>query len=177
MSTEWKVSGTYFEACDCEAACPCVFTSAPSAGFCTVLLAWHVTSGRFGDVVLDGLNAVLAAHAPGHMLKGGWKVALYVDERADEKQRAGLAAVFSGQGGGHLAGLAPLISEVLGVKPVPIQYEENGKKRRLTIPGIAQSEIAAIPGQGGADVTINNHPFTAVPGHAAVVGKSTGVSY
>src|SRR5271169_6364328 len=111
------------------------------------------------------------------MLKGGWKVALYVDERADQKQRDALAAVFSGQAGGHLAALGPLIAEVLGVKAVPIRYEEEGKKRRLSIPGIAESEIVAVPGQGGADVTISNHPFTAVPGFPAVVGKSTKVSY
>lgn len=30
MTTEWKVSGTYFEACNCDVACPCVFTSAPA---------------------------------------------------------------------------------------------------------------------------------------------------
>ncbi len=177
MAADWKVSGTYFEACNCEAACPCVFTSAPTAGSCTVLLAWHVTSGKFGDTALDGLNAALAAYSPGHMLKGGWKVALYVDERGDQKQRDALAAVFSGQGGGHLAALGPLIAQVLGVKAVPIHYQENGKKRHLSIPGIAESEIAALPGQGGADVTLNNHPFTAVPGYPAVVGKSTKVTY
>jgi hypothetical protein len=177
MSTDWKVSGTYFEACSCEVTCPCVFTSAPSSGSCQVLLAWHVTSGRHGDVTLDGLNAALAGHAPGHMLKGGWKVALYLDERADEKQRGALAAVFSGQGGGHLAALGPLIAEVLGVKAVPIRYEEDGKKRRLSIPGIAESQVTALAGQGGADVTITNHPFTAVPAYPAVVAKSTKVTY
>jgi hypothetical protein len=177
MAADWKVSGTYFEACNCEAACPCVFTSAPTSGSCTVLLAWHVTSGKFGDTVLDGLNAALAAYSPGHMLKGGWKVALYIDERGDQKQRDALAAVFSGQGGGHLSALGPLIAQVLGVKAVPIHYQENGKKRHLSIPGIAESEIAALPGQGGADVTLNNHPFTAVPGYPAVVGKSTKVTY
>jgi hypothetical protein len=63
------------------------------------------------------------------------------------------------------------------VKAVPIQYEENGRKRRLSIPGIAESEIAALSGQGGAEVTVNNHPFTVVPGFPAVVSKSTSVTY
>jgi len=177
MAADWKVSGTYFEACNCDVACPCVFTSPPTAGSCTLLVAWHVASGRFGDTVLDGLNAALATYAPENMLKGGWKVALYVDERGDQKQRDALTAVFSGQGGGHLAALGPLIAQVLGVKAVPIQYQENGKKRRLSIRGIAESEIAALPGQGGADVTLSNHPFTVVPGHAAVVSKSTTVTF
>ena len=177
MTTNWKVSGTYFEACNCDAPCPCVFTHAPTTGSCTVLLAWHVAQGEFGDTKLDGLNAALAAFSPGHMLKGGWKVALYVDERGDPSQRDALGAVFSGQAGGHLAALGPLIAEVLGVKAVSILYEANGKKRRLSIPGIAESEIAAIPGQAGADVTLSNHPFTAVPGFPAVIGKSTRLGY
>jgi hypothetical protein len=177
MAADWKVSGTYFEACNCDVTCPCVFRSAPTTGSCTLLVGWHVSSGKFGDTVLDGLNAALAVYSPGHMLEGGWKVALYVDERGDQKQRDALAAVFSGQGGGHIANVGPLIGQVLGVKAVPIQYEENGKKRHLSIPGIAEWEIAALSGQGGADVTVSNHPFTIVPGFPAVVGKSTQVAY
>lgn len=177
MATKWKVSGTYFEACNCDAACPCVFTSAPTAGSCTVLIAWHVDKGSYADAVLDGFNTVLAAHSPGHMLKGGWKVALYVDERANSQQRDALTAVFSGQAGGHLSALGPLIGEVLGVKAVPIRYEEEGRKRRFSIPGIAESEVAALAGQGDVEVTIKNHPFTAVPGFPAVVAKSTRVHY
>jgi hypothetical protein len=151
--------------------------SAPTAGSCSLLVAWHIDKGSFADVVLDGFNAVLALYSPEHMLKGGFKVALYVDDRANSEQRDALAAVFSGKAGGHMSALGPLIAEVLGVKAVPIQYEENGRKRRLSIPGIAESEIAALSGQGGAEVTVNNHPFTVVPGFPAVVSKSTSVTY
>ena len=59
----------------------------------------------------------MLAHSPGHMKDGDWKVALYVDERADEKQNQALMGIFSGQAGGHIANLAPLISEVLGARP------------------------------------------------------------
>jgi hypothetical protein len=177
MGIAFSVSGTYFETCNCDAACPCIFTNAPTNGDCMLLVAWHIATGTYGDAKLDGLNAALAVYSPGHMLKGGWKVALYVDERADAKQRDALTGVFSGKAGGHLAALGPLIAQVLGVKAVPIHYEEQGKKRRLSIPGIAESETAAIAGQGGADATITNHPFTVVPGFPAVVSKSTKVSY
>jgi hypothetical protein len=37
-----------------------------------------------------------------------WKVALYVDELANHGQQDALTQIFSGQAGGHLAGLAPL---------------------------------------------------------------------
>ena len=172
MADPWKVDGTYFEACNCAAACPCVFTSAPTEGECTVVLAWHIDKGNFGAATLNGLNVALLAHAPGHMLQTKWQVALYLDERANADQQKALGAIFSGQAGGHLAALAPLIGEVLGVKPVPIEFSASGKQRSLRIPKIAEADIEALEGQGGALVTIENHPFTAVPGQPAVVSTS-----
>jgi len=63
-----------------------VFLSPPTSGECTVLLAWHIDQGRFGQIELDGLNSVLAARSPGHMMEVKWKVALYLDERANQSQ-------------------------------------------------------------------------------------------
>jgi hypothetical protein len=172
MSESWNVKGTYFEACNCATACPCVFLSAPTEGQCTVLVAWHIDKGRHGKLALDGLNVALLAHSPGHMLQTKWKVALYLDKTASAEQQKALGAIFSGQAGGHLAVLGPLIGEVLGVKPVTIEYQASGKQRALRIPDIAESEIAALEGQGGALVTISNHPFAVVPGEPAVVANS-----
>ena len=172
MPTSLKIAGSFFEACNCAIACPCVFLSPPTTGDCTLLLAWHIDQGRFGQIDLDGLNAVLAVHSPGHMMETKWKVALYVDERANQNQRDALTQIFSGQAGGHLAGVAPLIGEVLGVKAVPIEYRSEGKRRGLRMGEIADAEIEGLPGQDGGDVTIANHPFTAVPGFPAVVAKS-----
>jgi len=177
MATQWKVSGTYFESCNCNAACPCVFTGPPTDGECSVLLAWHIDKGGYDGVQLDGLNSALFAHTPGHMLQTKWQVALYVDQKANDKQREALTKIFSGQAGGHLANLGPLIGEVLGVKSVAIDYHANGKQRSLTIPKLAQMEIEALAGQGGQDVTLSNIPFTAVPGYAAVVCQSKQLSY
>jgi len=45
MADDWSVSGSYMEACNCEAACPCVMLSPPTSGECTVLLGWHIEKG------------------------------------------------------------------------------------------------------------------------------------
>ena len=100
-------------------------------GNAPVLLAWHIDQGRFGEVDLDGFNTALAVYAPGHMLEVKWKVALYVDERANKGQQDALTQIFSGQAGGHLAGLAPLIGEVLRVKAAPIEYRSRRKTTQL----------------------------------------------
>jgi len=177
MAESWKVTGTYFEACNCAAACPCVFLSAPTEGNCTVVVAWHIDKGNFGKVSLDGLNAALMAHSPGHMMQSKWKVALYLDGRASDEQQQAMGGIFSGKAGGHLAALGPLIGEVLGVRPVAIEYSEKGKQRSLRIHQIAEIEIEALEGQGGALVTVSNHPFTPVPGHPAVVSTSKRMKY
>ncbi len=177
MAGDWSVAGTYMEACNCEAACPCVMLGAPTEGTCTVLVGWHVEEGHFDEVRLDGLNVALAAHVPGHMLRTKWRVALYLDERATEAQRHALGRIFSGQAGGHLAVVAGLIGEVLGVSAKRIDFVMDGKRRRVTIDGIAEAEIQALEGQGGKDVTIENHPLTPVNGFPAVVARSTAARY
>ena len=83
---------------------------------CDVLLAWHVINGSKDGVDLSGLNAVMAVHSPKRMTDGGWKVALYLDDRASAEQSEALGAVFSGGAGGYLADLGPLIGEVAGVE-------------------------------------------------------------
>ena len=172
MPTSWKVAGSYFEACNCDVACPCVFLSPPTSGECTVLLAWHIDHGQFGEISLDEFNTALAAYSPGHMLETKWKVALYVDERANQGQRDALTQIFSGQAGGHLAGLVPLIGEVLGVKAAAMEYRSEGKRRSMRLGDFADAEIEGLSGQDGGDVTITSHPFAPVPGFAAVVAKS-----
>jgi hypothetical protein len=135
------------------------------------LVAWHIDQGRFGQIDLEGLNAALAVHSPGHMLDVKSKVALYVDERANQSQQDALTQIFSGQAG-HLAGLAPLIGEVLGVKTAPIEYRSGGKRRSLRLGDVADAKIEGLRGQDGRDVTIASHPFTVVPAFPAVVAKS-----
>jgi hypothetical protein len=176
MAEAWKVSGTYFEACNCAAACPCVFLSAPTEGECTAIIAWHIDQGSFGGMTLNGLNVAMLAHTPGHMPQTKWNVALYLDEHASADQQKALGGVFSGQAGGHLAVLAPLIGEVMGVKAVPIEYSANGKERSLRIPDIAEVGIEAMGGQGGSLVTIEHHPLTQVPDQPAVVSTSKKLS-
>jgi hypothetical protein len=177
MAVKWTVTGNYFETCNCEAACPCIFLSPPTTGDCTVLIAWHIDNGHFGDVMLDGLNAALAVHSPGHMSQFKWIAALYLDERASTAQKDALTQIFSGQAGGHLAALASFIGEVKGIKSAAIDYQAAGKKRAIRIAGVAEAEIETLQGQGGADVTVANHPLAVAPGNAAVVAKSKRLSY
>ena len=175
--TQWKLEGSYFETCNCEAACPCVFTSPPTEGYCTALVAWHIERGKYDDVSLDGLNVALAVYAPGTMVETRWKAAAYFDERANEAQADALHAIFSGKAGGHPAVLTSFIGEILGAKSVPMHYESAGKKSSLSIPGITEAEIELLEGQGGEPITIAGHPLCIAPGEPVKVARSKSFSF
>src|SRR4029077_14641793 len=93
---QWQLSGDYFENCNCSVVCPCLvskaapLTSRPTEGVCNVPLIFHIESGRYDGIALDGLNVALAIQTPGPMAEGNWSVAAYIAERADDKQTGAL---------------------------------------------------------------------------------------
>lgn len=173
----WNLQGSYFETCNCETACPCVWLKPPTEGNCKLLVAWHIEHGYLNDQALDGLNVALACYSPGHMKDGNWQAALYVDERATDPQFDAIVQIFSGQQGGHPAILMSFVTEVLGMKRVKIDYQEQDGQRRLVIPDIAQAEIESIEGITGGQATINNPPLCVVTSHPTVVARSKNYRY
>lgn len=169
---DWKLSGTYFESCNCNVPCPCVCLSPPSEGECTLLIAWHIDKGYFETISLDGLNIALALYVPGHMLDVKWSAAAFVDERASEEQKDALFKIYSGNAGGYPAVFTSFIGSFLGVRSVAIEYRAEGKTRSLRLGDVGDMELEAIVGYGGADVTVNNPPFCVAPGYPSVVAKS-----
>jgi hypothetical protein len=172
MAKAWKLKGSYFEICNCEAACPCSFLGPPPDGYCTVLVGWHIDQGDFEGMGLDGLNVALVAHSPGHMLETKWKVALYVDDGVADGQRDALTRIFSGQAGGLMEHLAGLIGEVAGVRSVPIVYRSEGRTRSIRIGEVGSATIEAIEGAGDSEVLIRNPPLNLSPGEPLVVARS-----
>jgi hypothetical protein len=148
--TKWRLSGDYFENCNCDVVCPCLvspaapLTARPSQGVCDVALVFHIDKGSYGQVSLDGLNVAVIAHTPGAMGEGNWTAAPYIDERADDQQTAALGAIFGGAEGGPMAAFAPLIATHLPAKKVPIAYAINGKSRSVEIPGIMHMQVEPL---------------------------------
>jgi hypothetical protein len=148
--TNWRLSGDYFENCNCDVVCPCLVSTAPpltarpTQGVCDVALVFHIDKGSYGQVSLDGLNVAVIGHAPGAMADGNWTLGTYIDERADDEQAAALGAIFDGAEGGPMAAFAPLVGKHLGVKKVAIKYAINGKTRAAEIPGIMHMAVEPL---------------------------------
>jgi hypothetical protein len=125
--TNWRVRGSYFEGCNCEAICPCRSVGGrpggPSTyGECFGALSWHVHAGHADGLDLSDLRTVLSLRYYDLVQPSTrWEVVLYVDHRADEQQFDALAAIFVGRAGGSVAELyGPAIGEVRAVRRASI---------------------------------------------------------
>lgn len=160
----FSVEGDYFETCSCDVSCPCIWLGPATQDACDVFLAWHVTRGEKDGVDLSGMNAVMVVHSPKQMTDGGWRVALYLDDRATPEQSEALGAVFSGGAGGHLAALGPLIGEVVGVNPASISFDRAGGALTATVGDVLSMGAEEMVGMDEANPPVIANPlFGAVP--------------
>ena len=148
---QWRLVGDWFDLCSCDIPCPCEFAQPPTNNHCEGVLAWHVRQGHYGDVRLDGLNLVALGTFDGNIWTGEAKnsfMGLFLDERADERQRQALQAIFGGQAGGWPAGFAALIPEMRGIEFAPIEFEVVGDLAswRVEVPGQVVGQAEALTG-------------------------------
>lgn len=144
----WQVAGDYFETCSCTFLCPCLpsnMAARPSSGDCYFAMAFHIDRGRYGSVPLDGLNFAVIGHTPAAMGEGHWSVGVIVDEHATKEQRDALAAIGSGEAGGPMAAVGPLVERVLGVEARPFTFKKDGMKRSLSVPGALEQSLEGVP--------------------------------
>jgi hypothetical protein len=132
LTAAWDVAGTYFEVCNCDAICPCRWrdglkvTSGSTYGVCEFALSWHVERGRFGELSLDGLRAVLAGSYRDDEAGKPWRVCVYVDARGNAAQQRALADIFTGRARGTAhANYAKAIAEVYAVRAATIELDHR----------------------------------------------------
>jgi hypothetical protein len=169
MTDKWRIEGDYFEACNCDTVCACIFLGNPDQEPCNLTSAWHIQNGHYENTKLDNLNVAALFHTPGNMWTGPkWKAALYLDERASKEQAEALGKIYSGQAGGFFSIVAGLIGEIAGVRSVPIKFEAEGKKRSLEIPSAIDLTIEGITGgDQKSESVITNPPMSVTPAAAA----------
>jgi hypothetical protein len=142
----WSVKGTYFETCSCELMCPCNLSLDHGAtyDYCRVTLVFNVQEGQVEGTDVSGIVVAAIADTPKVMTEGNWRLGVYIDDRASDEQMEKLLGVFSGQLGGPMAGLAPLIGENLGVERASIEISEEGRRHSVKIGDAIDFEIEDI---------------------------------
>jgi hypothetical protein len=172
--SEWRVAGSYFEACNCEAICPCRSVGGqpggPSTyGECFGALSWHIQEGRADGVDLSDLRTVLSIRYYDNVQPSTrWEVVLYVDDRAGDDQLDALAAIFLGRAGGSVANLyGRAIGEVHAVRRARISLEHVAPRKRIDVVGYLTVEAegeASIPGDVRCGIPGFDHPGTELHG-------------
>lgn len=178
-AAQWFIDGEIIDACNCDVICPCTMGSPASYGSCLGNLTWCIDEGSYGDVDVSGCIAHLAIHAPGpYFDDGNWRLAMYGHASATPRQRECLEAIFLGQAGGFFGDWRTMMSEIVGVRWVPIQVEREGRKRMVRIEGVLDIDAVAI---GGADeneaATLVNPPFWKGAPYPATLGRSQRFIY
>jgi hypothetical protein len=142
----WQLEGRYVETCSCDLICPCnaSFDHGAVYDYCRVTLAFAIDQGAVEGTDVSGLNVVAVADTPKVMTDGNWKLGLFVDERASDEQMEKLVAVFTGQKGGPMEGLAPLVGEVLGVERAAVEIVDDGVRHSVRVGDAIDFEIEDI---------------------------------
>ena len=135
----WQVSGTYYEACNCEAVCPCRSEGDRRGGpstydTCDFVLSWKVEEGQADGRDLSGLGAVLAGSYSDDEPGSPWRVVLFVDENADEDRQRDLADVFLGRIDGDTRRIfGQAIQEVSMIRPAAIEVVHEPGRWRIGV--------------------------------------------
>ena len=142
----WNLRGSYVETCSCELMCPCntSFDHGATYDFCRVVLVFNVREGQVEGVDIAGCKVAMIADTPKVMTEGNWRVGGFVDDRASDEQFDKLVGVFSGALGGPMAGLAPLIGEMLGVERAAIEIADDGLRHSVRVADAIDFEIQDI---------------------------------
>src|SRR5260370_34866454 len=78
------------------------------------------------------------------MTDGNWRLGVFIDEQGTDAQFDKLVQVFSGQLGGPMGALAPLVGEMLGVERAAIEVDDDGLLHRVRVGDVIDFEIKDI---------------------------------
>jgi len=144
----WKVAGSYYEVCNCEAICPCRRHGERKGGRstydnCDFALSWQIIEGQADQIDLSNLSVVLAGSYSDDEPHSPWRVILYVDKKSNAQQQQALADIFLGRaGGGTLKNFARAIAEVYAVRTAKIELDHSPNQERMDVKGYLSTATA-----------------------------------
>lgn len=188
----WQISGSYLEACNCEAICPCRRIGGrpggrSTYGECLGALSWIVKAGHAGDTDLAGMMAVLVSRYHDDEPGSPWTYVLIVGADGDQHQRQAMADIFTGRLGGTPRKQFPWVfkaANLVGVEALDIEidhtpgrgwFRAGGKvdvRAREAVTG-QKPVTCVIPGhhRGGRELFSDSIDVDAIPLVFSVQGR------
>jgi hypothetical protein len=171
----FRIAGSYLEACNCDAICPCrridgVPGGRSTHGICFGVLSWRIDHGAADGVDLSGSRAVMTYSYDDDEPRSPWTLVLHLDG-PDE-----LAQILLGRLGGEHIGTLPWVRKPtasVAVRRARIEFGEgevrvgDAIRLRATTPFKTDSTVSCVvPGHDrpgteliNDQVVVNNPPF------------------
>jgi hypothetical protein len=142
----WNLKGSYVETCSCELICPCnaSFDHGATYDFCRVTLVFNIRDGEIEGTDVGGVKLAVIADTPKVMSEGNWRLGVFIDDEASDEQADKLVQVFSGQLGGPMELVAPLVGEMLGVERAAFELVDDGVRHSVRIGDGIEFEVEDI---------------------------------
>lgn len=137
----WRVLGSYFESCNCDAICPCRrINGTPGGrsthGVCMGVLSWLIESGHVDGLDVSGLPVAIACSYSDDVEGSPWTWILYLSAAASAEQREALESIYTGRLGGDVLNHFPWAwkpSELVAVRPADIEVDHTPRRQFLRI--------------------------------------------
>ena len=141
----FTVKAESVEACNCHHGCNCQFAGFPNEGKCEFIIGYKVEEGRFGDVSLTGMTAVIAAKYPNAIHEGNGHVVLFVDDKASEQQSEAFTTILSGKMGGMpWEALAGTVARFEGPIRQPVHIALAGERSEVRVPDVIDLHLTPL---------------------------------
>jgi hypothetical protein len=168
----WRIRGTYFESCNCDAICPCrringVPGGRSTHGVCLGALSWVIEDGEVDGVEVSGLPVAIASRYSDDEAGSPWTWILFVASAASPDQREAIASVYTGRLGGDALKHFPWAwkaSHLVAVRPAEIEVDHTPRRQLLRV----RDEVTVrIRDRYRGDETVT----CVIPGHERTGGE------
>jgi len=126
--SNWRITGDYFETCNCDYLCPCIYTNMmaqPTLDVCIAAIAMRVNDGTFDGIDLSGVAFIICIMVDGPMANGNWTVGLIIDDKASDEQVGAVGQICSGDVGGPMELGKALVGTFAGIERAAIEIDKQ----------------------------------------------------
>ena len=183
-ASRWRVAGSYYESCNCEAVCPCRRQNGQPGGksdyrLCQFLLSWQVDQGNAGVVDLSGRSVAMAGYYDSEEKDSPWTVALYIDRNASDAAFDALSGIFLGKRPGNMLFTANIVN-IISVRRADIVLDHSKHHERISVQHFASAEVekaAQYEGTVSCGIPGHDHPGEESVARSRVADQELAWSY
>jgi len=139
---KYSLKGQLLSGCNCDWGCPCNFEAAPSYGRCEGAYIWHVETGNFDGVALDGATFGQFGMFPAAIHLGNGTMLNVIDERLTPPQREAVETVL--QFVPPFSVFHDLSPNFLGFSYRPLEIHLDGIRSSIKIPGVLDLQLGPM---------------------------------